>query len=119
MTDWIRLHDLQYQAKHGALPHEKNVPQPFQVDVEIGLDTTLAARDDRLSETVNYAAVVRRINTVMAASPVNLLETLAERIAQEVLDSPRVVQVGVRVRKMAPPVDGVVGYVEVEIWRDA
>lgn len=119
MSDWIRLKDLQYQAKHGALPHEKNIPQPFQVDVDIGLDTRSAALQDKLSETINYAMVVSRINHVMAAPPVNLLETLAQRIADEVLALPRVIAVRVRVRKMAPPVDGVLGHVEVEIWRDA
>jgi dihydroneopterin aldolase len=119
MADWIRLHQLQYQATHGALPHEKTVPQPFWVDVEMRVDTVRAGTADLLGETVNYAEVVLKINEVMALPPVNLLETLAERIAQAVLMFPGVSQAGVRVKKMAPPIEAVGGHVEVEIWRDA
>ncbi len=119
MYDWIRLYDLRYQSCHGVLPHEHMIPQQFRVDVEIGLNTREAARSDRLEESVNYADVVGRVTDVMEGDPINLIETLAERIASAVLSFPHVGQVGVRVKKMAPPVAHTVGYVEVEIWRNA
>ncbi len=119
MADWIRLQHLQYQATHGALAHEKSASQPFVVDVEMQVDTRSAGASDRLRETVNYGDVVLQVNRVMAGPAVNLLETLAAQIAQAVLSFPGVIRVGVRVKKMAPPIDAVGGYVEVEIWRDA
>ncbi len=119
MSDWIRLYDLRYQSSHGVLPHEHAMGQPFQVDVEIGLDIREAARRDRLEDSVNYAEVVNRVSDIMEGESVNLIETLAEKIAQAVLSIPHADEVKVRVKKMAPPVEHTMGYVEVEIWRHA
>lgn len=119
MYDWIRLYDLRYQSCHGALPHEHVVPQEFRVDIEIGLDTRQAATHDALELTVNYAEVVSRVSEIMQGPPINLIETIAQRIADAVLTFSYVGKVGVRVKKMAPPVSSVMGYAEVEIWRDA
>ena len=119
MHDWIRLYDLRYQSRHGVLVHEHTIAQPFQVDVEIGLDIREAAGGDKLEDSINYAEVVGLISNIMQGEPVNLIETLAERIADAVLSLPRADQVKVRVKKMAPPVEHIMGYVEVEIWRHA
>ncbi len=119
MHDWIRLHDLRYQTCHGVLPHERVIPQEFRVDVEIAVNTYQAAQNDDLQYTVNYADVVTTITQVMQGEPMNLIETLAQRLADAILIFPRVVKVGVRVKKMAPPLSHTLRYVEVEIWRDA
>ena len=99
-TDRIVLAGLESWARHGVSEHEKTTEQRFEVDVEVELDLAGAANADDLALTVDYDAVAERVRDVMAGPSVDLLETLAERIAHAVLsDFGRVRAVVVRVRK--------------------
>ena len=99
-TDRIVLAGLEFWARHGVSEHEKTTEQRFEVDVELELDLGGAANADDLALTVDYDAVAERVRDVMAGPSVDLLETLAERIARAVLsDFGRVRAVVVRVRK--------------------
>ena len=102
----IRLKQLTFQALHGALPHEKQIPQEFWVDLAIKMDLTAAGSSDRLEDTINYSTVADCIGEVMMGPPVDLLETLAYRmiIAVRSLDK-RIQRVDVRVTKVAPPIN--------------
>ena len=118
MADRVRLVGLRFQACHGALPHEREVPQGFEVDVEMTCDLSRAGASDRLEDTVSYGAVAEVVRQVMEAAPVALLERLATLVAQNVLGLSGVLSVSVRVRKMAPPLAVGGGYAEVEVVRD-
>lgn len=118
MTDRIVLTGLEFWALHGVYEHEKATAQRFEVDLEVELDLAPAANLDDLALTVDYGAMAERVRAVMAGPPVDLLETLAERIAGAVLaDFERVRAVVVRVRK--PDVELVVpmAFTGVEIRR--
>lgn len=118
MSDWIRLCDLKFQACHGALSHEKTVPQPFSVDVAVALDLTRAGETDQLADTLNYADIVDNVAAVLMGPPQNLLERLAANIAYKILGAdPRVREVVVRVTKMSPPIAAFGGRAEVEVRR--
>lgn len=103
MTDRIVLHDLAFVARHGVHADERRYAQPFHVDVELELDLAPAGASDDLAATVDYAAVVGRVRAVVEGPGVDLVETLAARIAAAVLDAYPVDAVVVRVRK--PGVD--------------
>lgn len=118
--DWIRLRQIRLFAYHGVYPDERKHGQLFETDVELQVDARASASSDALSDTVDYAAVYEVVHRIVCDSPVSLLETLVERIAQEVLRSFPVAQVIVRMRKPQAPMPGPVGGVEVEIrrWRE-
>ncbi|MBI2303078.1 MAG: dihydroneopterin aldolase [Armatimonadetes bacterium] len=116
MSDVIRLHALQFYARHGADPEERVLGQRFEVDLALHLDLRAAGRGDDLERTANYREAYRLVAEVMA-TPSLLIEAVAERCATAILRALPVDAVTVTVRKPSVPLGGVVGYAEVEITR--
>ena len=79
--DRIVLRGIRAQGHHGVYAFERERGQMFRVDAVLELDTGPAAADDDLSRTFNYAELAKGLYTVLASEPVNLLETLAQRLA--------------------------------------
>ena len=104
MDDLLELRGLRVVATHGCLPEEKERPQPFELDLDIRFDMAPAAASDSVGDTVDYGGVVDAVGAMVAGEHFSLLETLAERVAQVVLDDARVTSVVVAVRKLRPPV---------------
>lgn len=116
--DRIFLRGMRFMACHGVLPHEREVPQPFEVDVEMGLDLRAAGESDDLGNTVNYAKVYDVVSTVLTVARKYLIEAIAEKIADDLLrdfDSLRWVRV--TVHKPTAPIDGIFSDVGVTILR--
>jgi 7,8-dihydroneopterin aldolase/epimerase/oxygenase len=98
--DKILLEGMIFYGRHGTLPTEREFGQRFVVDVEIWCDLRPAGLSDDLSQTVDYSEVHAQIKEIVEGEPVNLTETLAERIAAATLDRhPRVEGVRVKVSK--------------------
>ena len=91
-------------AVHGLLEQERAAPQPFEIDLDLFLDTAVAGGADDIGATADYAAAVDAAVGVLAGPPRLLLESLAEAVAAAVLEDRRVDVVTVAVRKLAPPV---------------
>jgi dihydroneopterin aldolase len=90
---------------HGALPEERERAQPFEVDLDVEADLAVAGRSDALADTIDYSAVAAAAAGVMAGEHAELLERLAQRIADAVLTSAAAATaVTVTVRKLHPPV---------------
>lgn len=87
MTGRITLTGLAGKGFHGVLPAERRDGQEFVVDVVLHLDTSRAAAGDDLSATVNYADLATDVLAVVTGEPVDLIETLAHRIAEVALDA--------------------------------
>ncbi len=83
--DRVALSGLKARGHHGVFPKEREEGQTFIVDIVLGLDTRPAAADDDLTKTVHYGIVAEEVVAVVQGEPVNLIETLAERIAQTCL----------------------------------
>lgn len=113
----IQLRALRFEARHGVLPEEHRNPQPFLVDVDLGLDTAAAAAADDLALTVDYAEVHRRVARVVEGPHRRLIETLAHQLAAELLHAFPVDWVRVRVAKPAAPLPGPAEGAAVEVWR--
>ena len=115
--DRIRIRGIQFFGHHGVTPAEREVGQRLVVDVELRLDLRRAGSRDRLEDTVNYAEVHDLVCEVGRGESVALLEALADRMAWAVLRrfGPR--EVTVAIRKPAPPIDGVMESVGVEVTR--
>jgi dihydroneopterin aldolase len=98
--DRILLTDMTFHGHHGTLPAENELGQPFVVSIELHLDLRHAGSSDDLTMTVDYSEIHRMARDIVEGPPVNLTETLAERIAAGVLrDHPAVEAVRVKVAK--------------------
>ena len=105
MSDWIELRELRCSAVVGVLPEERGRPQPLVFDFDIERPFALAAARDDLSATTNYAEVLAIASRVAVEGGFVLLETLAQRVAQEILNfDEAITSVTVAVRKVRPPV---------------
>ena len=98
--DRILLEGMVFHGRHGVLPAERELGQPFVVDVELRLDLRAAGLSDDLSKTVDYGEVHRLARQVVEGEPAGLTETVAERIANATLEEhPLVEAVRVKVKK--------------------
>ncbi|MBA3472881.1 MAG: dihydroneopterin aldolase [Actinomycetota bacterium] len=98
--DRILLEGMIFHGRHGTLPAERELGQPFVVDIELRLDLQAAGLSDDLTQTVDYSEVHRQAKEIVEGPPVSLTETVAERIAGAVLeDHPAVETVRVKVAK--------------------
>jgi dihydroneopterin aldolase len=119
MVNIIRIKKAVFYAYHGVLSEEQNVGGKFETDVDIYTDFGTAAMHDNLKETVNYASVYKCINKLAVERKYYLIETLALRIADGILEQfDRVIKVAVRVRKHTVPIGGYVDYVEAEVIKE-
>ena len=98
-TRHVFVKGLELDAVVGVHDHEKREAQRLIVSVDLTVRENAAGQVDRLEEVVCYADVVRRAREICNSGHVNLLETLAERIARSCLDDERVIAVRVRMEK--------------------
>ena len=116
-ADRLRLEDVRFYGHHGVSTAEQTVGVWFSVDAELTLDLTSAAVSDDLACAVDYGQVARRIVEIGTHNRVNLLERLAGLIAEALLREFPISQVRVKVRKLTPPLEGLVGTPSVELTR--
>ncbi|MDR2195134.1 MAG: dihydroneopterin aldolase [Gallionellaceae bacterium] len=98
--DIIFLRELKVETLIGVYEWEKRVPQTLQIDLEIALPDNRASETDNIKDALNYADVVRDIQSALASRHFNLIETLAETIAQMLLDDFKSPWVKVSVAKL-------------------
>jgi dihydroneopterin aldolase len=103
-SDRIVLRGLLGHGHHGVYPEEREKGQPFVVDVVLSVDLAAAAGSDEVSDTVHYGELAQRVVEVVEGEPVQLVETLAQRVAEVCLSYARVEQVEVTVHKPEAPV---------------
>jgi len=99
VPDRIAVRGLRAHAYHGVYDFERERGQVFLVDAVLELDTAPAAAGDDLGCTVNYAELAQRLHAVLTGEPLNLLETLAQRLADVCLADPLVDAAEITVHK--------------------
>lgn len=119
MVDCIILNDIQVYGYHGVNQQEQDVGQIFSVNLEIECDLKKAGLSDLISDTVDYSVLYSLVKSVVEGPSYNLLESVAEKIAEGITSSFSVKNVTVAVTKINPPVWGSsIGAVGVKITRD-
>ena len=97
----LSLTGLRFNANVGILAHEKNAPQPIQVDAELSLgEQPLAPRDDDILHVLDYRRVRQIIIDECTAEHVNLLETLIGKLSHRLMQLPGVLGVRVKIAKL-------------------
>jgi dihydroneopterin aldolase len=104
MSDLISLTGLRVRGNHGVFDFERRNGQDFVVDVVLEFDTARAAASDDLADTVHYGELAEKLAAIVGGEPVNLLETLADRLAGSCLDDSRVAAATVTVHKPQAPI---------------
>lgn len=102
--DQVRVSGLRAFGRHGVFEHERRDGQEFVVDAVLHLDSRAAASSDDLADTVDYGTLALRLADIVGGEPVDLIETLAARLAGAALADPRVAAVDVTVHKPQAPV---------------
>jgi dihydroneopterin aldolase len=88
MTDRIALVGLTGRGRHGVYQYERDESHPFVVDVILDVDTHPAAESDRLTDTIDYGVIASTVVGIVEGEAVDLIETLAQRIADACLADP-------------------------------
>lgn len=104
MTDRITLTGLTAFGRHGVFDFEREHGQEFTVDVALELDLTTPAGTDDVKDTVHYGELAAALVTVIEGEPVNLIETLADRLLDACLADARVEVATVTVHKPQAPI---------------
>lgn len=119
MSDCIHLTGIRAYGYTGYFPEEQTLGQWYEVDLTIWLNTALAGSSDQLGDTYDYSADVSAIQTLIKTARYQLIERLAQAIADIVLASDKVEQVNVRLTKVNPPMPDFMGKVTIDIIRRA
>jgi len=116
-SDILKVKNMTFHAYHGVWDEEREIGQRFEVDVELKIDARFAAETDKLKDTVDLYTVFETVEGVVSNRKFRLLETMAEKIAKEILHQFQVSEVLVRVRKPHAPIRGIQDGIEIEITR--
>jgi dihydroneopterin aldolase len=103
-SDRIAVRGIEAFGHHGVYAEERAAGQPFVVDVVLSLDLAPAAASDDVADTVHYGELAQQVVAAVSGDPVDLVETLAQRIADLALAYPSVEEVEVTVHKPEAPV---------------
>ena len=115
--DRITVTGIEVFAHHGVLPHERDLGQRFVVDLVLELDLAPAAASDAVTDTVHYGELAADVAALVASEPVDLIETVAARVADRCLADTRVTATEVTVHKPSAPLPVVADEVAVTIRR--
>jgi dihydroneopterin aldolase len=105
MKGRIALEGLEFHAFHGVYPHERESGNWFEIDIAVEADFTVGAAEDDLRGTVNYETLFKIVKDEME-QPSRLLETVAEKIINDVMTQLPVSSVELRIAKLNPPIGG-------------
>ncbi|MGI9821927.1 dihydroneopterin aldolase [Agromyces sp. Marseille-Q5079] len=115
--DRITLTGLRVTAHHGVFDFEREQGQEFVIDVSVVVDLGAAASDDDLSKTVHYGELAEAVVAAVERDPVDLIETVAERVAEVALSFPAALEAAVTVHKPQAPITVPFADVSVSIVR--
>jgi dihydroneopterin aldolase len=116
-TDRLAVHGIEALGHHGVFEFERREGQRFVADLVLGIDTRDAALSDDLQQTVDYGSLVSKVKRAIETDPVDLIETLAQRIADVCLADSRVQWTEVTVHKPDAPVEATFSDVTLTITR--
>jgi dihydroneopterin aldolase len=102
--DFLTLTGLKATAHHGVFEEERRDGQDFFIDLVVWLDVRAAARGDDLERTIHYGVLAGEVVGAVERDPVDLIETVAERIAEVVLAHPAAERVRVTLHKPSAPI---------------
>lgn len=105
----LYINDLIVEARHGVHPHEKAKAQRFKISVELSTDLSLAGRSDDLVDTLNWSMLRDTIINTTQNNSFNLVERLAQEIADQLLQDKRIQKLRISIDKLDAFSSGIPG----------
>lgn len=116
MKGILKIQNAVFYAYHGVMSEEQSLGRKFEVDIELGYDFSKAAETDKLEYAINYENVYKYLNALLTENRFYLIERLAYVIGKKILEKfESVEQVRVKVRKLHPPIGGLIDFVEASL----
>ena len=116
--DKIIMKNLSFYGYHGVMQEEKVLGQKFILDIQIYTDLRKAGKTDEVNDTINYSKVYDEVKYIVEKKTFDLIEALAESIADTILNEfIKAKEVVIKVKKPEAPVKGIYDYFAVEIRR--
>jgi len=119
LSDKILLTGAHFFARHGVSNEERRVGGRFVIDVELTCDLARAGKSDNLNDTISYAELYKVVREIVEEKSFQLVETLAETLAQKILETFPARGVLIRVKKQPPPIEGIIDFAGIEIYRES
>ncbi len=116
--DCIFINDIAFVGHHGVSKRERDEGTSMRADIAVYIDSRRAAKSDRLAQTVNHETLAKIAHDLGGQASYKLMETLAQRIVDEVFAQTSAASVEVRVRKIFPSLPGMPSSSGVSIARD-
>ena len=118
--DWIKMNKMEFYSHVGCLEKEKIDGQNFIISIELGFENEiLGCKTDKLEDTSDYSVIFNEVKDLVESSSDNLIEYLAQKIADKVFEvDKKVDRVVVTVEKPNAPIDGCFKSMDVVITRD-
>jgi dihydroneopterin aldolase len=117
LNDRIDLTGIEVYAKHGVLDHEQERAQVFRVDVTVYMDLSRPGESDDLSDALDYGMLALEVREAVGSESNKLIEAVAARVADAIMDHPQVTKAIVTIHKPDAPIDLVFEDVSVTIER--
>ena len=117
MASSITINGIQINARCGVTETEQLLPQPIVVDITFRCPNDAAFQSDRLTDTIDYAAVTQLVRDIGERQSFALLETLSEQICQKLFHEFPITHVKIWVRKIRPPMKDFTGSVGIRLLR--
>ena len=115
--DKIRIKNIQLFAYHGVAQEEQSLGQKFEIDVELHSNLSLTGEQDDLSNTIDYSHVYEIIENEFCKNKYKLLETVAGKISNRLLEIKLVHSLIIKIRKTNATINGTFDFVEIEVKR--
>ncbi len=114
----IKISNLRLNGKHGVYDFEKKKERVFELDIYMYINLRDALLSDDLNDSVDYSKIVELVKKIFAENDCNLIEYLAGRICQGILEKYPIQKVVIKIRKPHAPINADFDTVEVEIERN-
>jgi 7,8-dihydroneopterin aldolase/epimerase/oxygenase len=115
--DVIQLTGIRCYGYTGYLPEERILGQWFEVDLRIGIDLSAAGQSDLIEETLDYRSAIVTVKDIIATAKFALIEKLADKIVNTILDFDMVQQVELKLHKPGAPIPDFGGKITLELTR--
>lgn len=106
----VKLNDIIVSAKHGVYEEEHFTPQRFKINISMNLNDAVSAESDKLADTVDYKILRDKVCEIAKGEHINLMETLAEKIATVVMNQNKVQEATIEISKLDAWGGGDAGY---------
>ncbi len=116
--DYLEIAGIKSYGCHGVISFEKKIKQLFVTDLNIWFDFRRSCASDDLSDTIDYSLLTSKVVETIERTSYNLIEALANRVAEEILRMDSIQAVKVALTKQVPPVREDIKYVKVVLFRE-